>query len=166
MNAVGVTFNSKLTWFKHVSNQINKSNSALHAIKRKYFNRQEIIALLSSNFYSVLFYNSEVWHIPTLKPKLKQLLLPASAKALKISQRTPDNFESLIDVHKSCKRALPNQFIKYKHSILLHKIYNSFCPQSDWIELNFDQTLTFMQTKFNIVKSSIYLVENNLLTFF
>ena len=75
MNVVGVTFYSKLTWAKHVFKQVNKLSSALHTIKliRKYFNQEEIIILLTSNFYSILFYNSKVWHILTLKPELKQL---------------------------------------------------------------------------------------------
>ena len=166
INVVGVTFDSKLTWAIQVSNQINKSNSALHAIKliRKYFNQDEIITLLTANFYSILFYNSEVWHLPILKPELKQLLLSASSKALKLSQRTPDSYESFVNVHQSCKRALPNQLIKYKHSILLHKMYNSYCPEADWIDLNFDQILTTRQTKFKVIKSNKYIVGNNLLT--
>ena len=63
MNVVGVLFDTKLTWAKHISTQINKANSALHAIKliRKYFSQKEI-----------LFYNSEVWHIPMLKPDFLQ----------------------------------------------------------------------------------------------
>ena len=77
MNALGVIFDSKLNWAKYVANQINKANRALHAIKmiRKYFTKDKILQLLTSNFYSILYYNSEVWHIPNLKPQLKQLLL-------------------------------------------------------------------------------------------
>ena len=57
MNVLGVIFDSKLTWSKHTANQISKSSRALHAIKliRKYFNKQEILAILTSNFYSILF---------------------------------------------------------------------------------------------------------------
>ena len=74
---------------KTFSIQTNKANSALHAIKliRKYFNQKEILNLLTSNFYAILFYNSEVWHIPTLKPDLKQILLSTYANTLKISQK-------------------------------------------------------------------------------
>ena len=83
MNVLGVIFDSKLNWAKHVANQINKANRALHAIKmiRKYFTKDEILQLLTSNFYSILYYNYEVWHIPNLKPQLKQLILSASAIA-------------------------------------------------------------------------------------
>ena len=67
------------------------------------------------------------------------------------------------DIHKAYKRARPNQFIVYKHSILLHKMYNSYCPQMDWIELNFNQTSTSRQTHFNTIKSNRFNVGNNLL---
>ena len=33
MNILGIMFDSKLTWAKHVTIQTNKANSALHAIK-------------------------------------------------------------------------------------------------------------------------------------
>ena len=123
MNVLGVLFDSKLTWANHVSKQINKANKALHAIKliKKYFNPSEILTLLTSNFYSVLYYNSEVWHLPTLKPQIKQLILSASANALKCSQRKPDPMQSFLNIHLEAKRATPEKFMIYKHAILLHK---------------------------------------------
>ena len=165
MNVLGVIFDNKLNWAKHISNQISKSNRALHAIKmiKKNFTSTEILALLTSNFFSILFYNSEVWHIPTLKPPLKQLLLSASANALKNSQREPNPFESFINVHKSCKRATPNQMIQFKHAILLHNLYSNNLPQADWLDLNFNQILTSRQTSFKIIKTNNFLVENNLI---
>ena len=41
MNILGVIFDSKLTWAKHIATQISKSTCALHAIKliKKYFNK-------------------------------------------------------------------------------------------------------------------------------
>ena len=89
--------------------QMNKSNRACYAIKmiRKYFTKEEIQTLLTSNFYSILLYNSEVWHIPYLKPPLKQLLLSASTNALKLEQSTNNPYKWFIDIHKPCKRATP-----------------------------------------------------------
>ena len=166
MNVLGVTFDSKLNWAKHVANQIAKSNKAPHAIKMilKFFNQTKILMLLPSNFFSILYYNSEVWHIPKLKPLINQLLLSASATALKRSQRNPNNFESLINIHKFCKRAIPNQMIVYKHAILTHKFYNLEQPRADWINLNFIQTFTSRQRAFQIIKNKNYKVGNNLLS--
>ena len=146
--------------------QTNKATCALHAIKliRKYFNKDEILNLLTAIFFSILYYNSEVWHIPKLKHELKQILLSSSANAVKLAQNRPNRCESFIDVHKSCNKALPNQIINYKHAILLHKSYNSFCPSMDWIELNFTQTFTSRQSYFNSIKSSNYKVGENLIS--
>ena len=62
MNVLRVEFDSKLTWSKHISSQINKANKALHAIKiiKKYFSQTEVLTLLTSNFYTILYNNSEV----------------------------------------------------------------------------------------------------------
>ena len=166
MNVLGVIFDSKLTWSKHISTQINKANKALHAIKmiRKYFSQSELLTLLTSNFYSILYYNSEIWHIPNLKPDLKQMLLSASANALKISQKHPDRMESFVNIHQNCKRALPNQMIEYKHLILLHKLYNEKSPVTDWLELNFNQVLTSRQTHFKVIKTNKFKVGQNKLS--
>ena len=166
INVLGIIFDSKLTWAKHISCQIGKANRALHAIRliKKYFNQDELLSLLTSNFYSILYYNSEVWHIPKLQPALKQLILSASANALKTTQRNPDLFESFIDKHANCKRATPNQMIIYKHAILAHKIYNQSGPGSDWIDLNFNQILTSRSRSFQIIKTNKYKVGNNLLS--
>ena len=166
MNVLGVEFDSKLTWSTHISKQISKANKALHAIRmiKKYFTQEEILVLITSNFYSILFYNSEIWHLPKLKPELKQLLLSASAKALKVSQKHPDRMESFVDVHKHCKRALPEQMIEYKHAILLHKLYNEHQPVTDWIELNTYQISTSRQTHFKISRTNVFKIGNNKLT--
>ena len=86
MKVLGITFDSKLQWHNQVANTINKSRSALHSIKiiRKYFTKEETLKLLTSNFYSILYYNSEIWNTPSLNVKLKQNILSASANALKI----------------------------------------------------------------------------------
>ena len=166
MNVLGVEFDSKLTWSNHIAKQINKAKSALHAINmiKKYFTQSETLMLLTANFYSILYYNSEIWHLPTLKPELNQMLLAASANALKTSQRHPDRMESFINIHKSCKRALPRQMIEYKHAILLHTLYNEQRPVTDWIELNTNQILTSRQTHFKIARSNAFKIGNNKLT--
>ena len=101
-----------------------------------------------------------MWHIPKLKTELKQIILSSSANTLKLTQKSPNRYESFIDIHKSCNKALPNQIINYKHAILLHKTYNSM----DWIELNFTQTFTSRQSYFNSIKSSNYKVGDNLIS--
>ena len=123
MNVLGVIFDSKLQWSAQVSNTIMKANRSLSAIKliKKYFTKDELCTLLTSNFYSILFYNSEIWHIPTLNPNSKQLMLAALAKALQLCNEDYTNVHSYINLHKINKRATPNQMLIYKHAILLFK---------------------------------------------
>ena len=107
-------------------NVINKANRALNAIKliRKFFNTKELITLVTSNFYSVLFYNSEVWHIPSLNQDLKHCLFVASATELKMCLHYPDNTISHYDLHKMTNRATPEMFREYKTAFLLFKAFN------------------------------------------
>ena len=155
INVLGVTFDHKLTWSNHISNQINKANRALHAIRliKKYFNQKEILTLLTSNYFSILYYNSEVWHLSKLKPEPKQHLLSASANALKLAQRYPNRMESFLSVHKTLNRAPPENFLTYKHAVLLHKLFNTQLPSLEWVDLNFKQTFGQRQTKFFYHKS-------------
>ena len=63
INVLGVMFDSKLQWSDQVSQAINKSRRALHGIKliKKYLTKEETKMLLTPNFYSVLYYNCEIW---------------------------------------------------------------------------------------------------------
>ena len=126
-------------------NQKSKWRTLRYKINKKYLYQVEILTLLTANFHSILFYNSKVWHIPALKPELKQILFSAYANAF---QNTPDRYESFVNIHEHCKRAHLDQLINYKHSSILHKIHNSHTPL-DWIDLNFNQTFMLTLTTFN-----------------
>ena len=110
---LGVLFDCKLQWVQHVSQAFLKANSALNAIKiiKKYFTKEELLGLLTSNFYSKLYYNSEIWLIDNLNPRCKQMLLSASAKALKICMFFPDPELSFLHIHDINNRAMPHAFM-------------------------------------------------------
>ena len=86
MNVLGITFDSKLSLDEHISKLFTKTNSTLYCIKqiKYYFTPKELSQIITSTFYSILYYNSEIWNIPSLKAQLKQKLLSASASALKL----------------------------------------------------------------------------------
>ena len=73
INVLGIIFDAKLQWGPQVSMAITKASRALNAICliRNYFNTEELLQLIRSNFYSILLYNSEVWHLQTLNQSLK-----------------------------------------------------------------------------------------------
>ena len=156
INILGVIFDLKLQWPEQIAHTIKRSMNALNAIRliRHYFKREELLSLLTSNFFSILYYNSEIWHLPSLKPTLKQKLKSASARALKVCNRLVDNSMSFEAVHELCKRATPCKMQKYKLAICLHKLYNIEFNPIEFYLLNFNQILTSRQRNFSIVKSN------------
>ena len=166
MNVLGVSFDSKLNWSCHINTCVKKARNALHAIKliKPYFTPKELSQLVTSNFYSILYYNSEIWHLPNLNPLLKRHLLAASASALKLCTPGYNNFISYLDLHQINSRATPNQMMKYKHSVLLFKVYNDKNPPKDWLTLNFQQVLTRRQEMFEIIRNQNYKIGNNMIS--
>ena len=156
INVLGVIFDSKLQWSEQISHTIKRSMNALNAIRliRHYFKKDELLQLVTSNFYSILFYNSEIWHLPSLKSTLKQKLLSASAKALKVCNRQVDLSMSFETIHALNKRATPSKFQKYKLAISLFKLYNMNYNVIEFCSLNINQVITSRQTKFVTVKSN------------
>ena len=118
--------------------------------------------MLTSNFYSILYYNCDVWLIPSLKPQLKQQLLSASARALRICTPNYNNLMSYEQIHAINKRATPNQMMLYKHSLLLYKIWNDAIYSKDWLALNFQQNFNLRCNKVMLYETSNCKVGKNL----
>ena len=83
MIVLGVAFDSKLNWQTQVQNPITKAKKNLHAINliKKHFKKDEILQLITANYYSVLYYNSEHSFII---PPIEKKILSASANPLKL----------------------------------------------------------------------------------
>ena len=166
MNVLGVQFDSKLNWSCQVNNCIKKSKTALHAIRliKGYFTKAELKQLITSNFYSILYYNSEIWHLPKLNPLLKIHLLAASATALKLCTPNYDTTISYLALHEINSRATPTKICHYKHALMLYKIFNDQQPPVDWIQLNFNQAMSSRQQYFECNDQSNFKVGKNILS--
>ena len=101
MTVLGVIFDSKLHWAPHVTQTINKARQALHAMKliRPYFHTEELKQLLMANYFSILCYNSEIWHLPSLNPYLKQQLSAALAAGLLLCTASDTCMISYLNLH-------------------------------------------------------------------
>ena len=123
---------------------------ALDAIKlfMPYFNQVKIRQFLTSNYFSILYYNLEMWHIPSLNAYLKQQVLAALAAGLQVCTSGDKHKIVNQNLHISNKSATPDQYMLYKHSLQLFKVFNLKEPINDWLTLNFTQTLTSRQTTF------------------
>ena len=165
INILGVSFDSKLQWSNHVAATANKALKALNAIRiiKKFFNKKELLQLITSNVFSILYYNSEIWHLPSLKTELKQKLMSVSARAISTCMYYPDRMISFENIHRMNNRALPNAIMTYKHAIQLYKIYNATEFTSDWTILNFNQIITSRQNTFMTLKSNERKVGINIL---
>ena len=145
-----------MKWENHLISAIKKANKSLNAVLliRKFFNTKELLALTTSNFYSILFYNSEVWLSMYLTDSVKHKLFVASGNALKMCQHYPDQSISFLELHKITKRATPMMLSDYKCALQLYKTYNHCLPMNEWLHLNIDQVITSRQTRFQINRSS------------
>ena len=141
MNVLGVHFDTKLNWQTHTQMAITKAQKALQAIKliRKSFTKQELRTLIISNYYSILFYNSVIWLIPSLTRTTKTQLLSASAKPLKLCYPTYNNLISYERLHETQNRATPTAIINYNHALLCYQVYNSENSTKDWLDIHFNQ---------------------------
>ena len=85
INVLGILFDSKLNWNIHIASAISKAKKSLFAIKqlKKYLNSIEMRTLLDSYFYSVLYYNANIWLTPDLNSVMKHDLLAISANGLR-----------------------------------------------------------------------------------
>ena len=152
INVLGVIFDSKLQWSNQVCQAINKAKRALHGIRliKKFLTKQETKMLLTSNFYSILYYNCEIWLTKDLNTRHKQHILAASANALKILNNVTDLRTSYVQLHINEKRALPMNFAKYRLAIQLFKIYNGYCINDDWLDMNTQQNFNARNLMFHI----------------
>ena len=166
INVLGITFDSQLKWDTQVSQTIRKAKSALHGIKliKKFFNKNELKQLLTSNYYSILYYNSEIWHLPTLNTILKRQLLSASAAALKLISQTNDRQISHERLHLLNARATPVKMMTYKLALQLYKSYNDPKQNDTWMSLNFQQTFNTRCDTISIVDSSWNKIGRNKIT--
>ena len=120
--------------------------------------------LLTSNFYSVLYYNCEIWLSQALNARNKQQILSASANALKMLNNVSDLRISFTQLHKLEKRATPMSFANNKLSIQLFKIYNGGNMTEDWLGMNVQQNFNARNPKFFINDFSKLNVDENILS--
>jgi endonuclease/exonuclease/phosphatase family metal-dependent hydrolase len=136
ITVLGVIFDSKLEWSLQVENSVRKARSALQGLSViiKYFTTTERLTLITSFFYSRLYYGSQIWLIPSLKSILRTKLFSASGAALRLLDRD----RSFKELHKKYNRATPTQFQKYTTAISLYDLIKKEIPEDEWINLQFN----------------------------
>ena len=104
---------------------------------------------------SVLYYNSEVWHLNSLKQSMKNQLLSISAKAIKMCTKRLDTWMlSYNNLNEMAGRATPNKLMDYKLALQLYRVVNNQVPVPDWVHLNLYNIQTRRQTTFATLKNN------------
>ena len=107
--------------------------------------------LLDANFYSILYYNSDLWLTPNLSPAMKQSLLSVSANALRscLNLCYDVSFEN---IHKISKKCTPKQITLYQLSLKLYKVLNDPIIKTETILLMEQSVFTRRQINFEIIR--------------
>jgi hypothetical protein len=88
ISVLTVVFGLKLQWSNLVSTAIKKAISI--KLISKYFTSKELLLLLASNYYSVLYYNTEAWHLGSLKRYIKNQLMSTFTNVICVALHYPD----------------------------------------------------------------------------
>ena len=115
---------------------------------RNFFSTNELLQLTTSNNFSVLYYNSGIWHLPCLHVNLKEKLLPSSAKAIKVCAKCNTNEISFVKLHELYHRATPEIFLLYRHALSLFKLFNTNDFHIEWAAINYNQIYTSRKLHF------------------
>jgi hypothetical protein len=115
LKALGVTFDYKLSWETHIRQTAAKANRKLSVLQkiRKFFTQKQFLQILTSQFFSVLFYCSQAWLTSATKRTYWSLINSVHYRALRVAMREfrPKTNREKIDV--ICQRASPKQWSKY-----------------------------------------------------
>jgi len=131
MNILGVTFDKRMSWeaqLHRVSGRCRSLRPALRILSRK-LNRKEFLKIVTSHYYSNLYYCSELWFHPLtcrLKKKINYVHFFPLQLALK-------DFKREISYKNLClltQRADPTEVNDYKLAKCLISISNNCTPFS------------------------------------
>ena len=107
--------------------------------------QREMVNIITSIYYSKLYYGAQVWLLPDLNYRHLKRLYSESGRALKLI----DNSLSYRQLHKQYCRATPHIYSLYLTSVLLHSYLNDM----------------YDEQKFSINKTVTNEARNRFLTF-
>jgi len=168
LKALGIYLDENLNFERHVqyiSNSCQKINMGFNILK-KHFNLNELLHLVTSLYFSKMYYASEVWLSHNLTVKLQKTLLSVSARVLKtISGIRCDQNDriSFIELHKQFNRATPVMMTSYVQATCLHRVLNSEVPQNIFMDLLVNHVDARRHYKPTFIKSNKSRVGENIL---
>ncbi len=121
MKVLGLIFDDKLNWFKHVSKAIQKSNRMLHGLRllRRHLSTTQANRVVTAFFYSSLYYGIEVWFHRNLGFHLKKKIRSAHYRALRLVY---GDHLSRDDLDNVGQRATPDELADYSIAKMIAKM--------------------------------------------
>ena len=116
------------------------------------FNKEEKVMLVTSLYFSKLYYGSEEWHLPSRTEAQNKQLKFASANALRICDKFTI-FNTHTEIHQATKRAMPDQYMNYKHALLMYNLFRKCSPDEEFVQLNFQANLNTRMKHQNFIKT-------------
>ena len=105
------------------------------------------MTLINAHYYSILFYHSDIWLLPSLSETPKTNPSECLSGPTKMCCTIYHPLMLYDCFHNISNRPAPSDFTKYNHALLLHEIYNHQNQTADWLDLNFNQKSTSDATK-------------------
>jgi len=141
IKVLGVWFDNRFTWSKHIEYAISKLHKVNFGIRRlrTIFEPETLIGIATSLGFSTLYYGAAVWLSKNLHKSNLQNLLRASTNTLKSCFRYGDwNFISFRDIHEITNKATPIMYSNYVQATTLKNIMDHGKPNLVWTKLQFN----------------------------
>jgi hypothetical protein len=111
IKVLGILFDDALSWLPHVQRTITKSNRMFHGLKliRKYLSLKQASQVMTSFYYSILYYGAELWLHRNVSFSIKRMIRSAHYRALRLIYGNLKRDE----LDKIGKRATPDEWSDY-----------------------------------------------------
>lgn len=128
MRVLGIWFDKDLNWERHLQTVVancRRIRPALRTLKKK-LNTNELLQVVTSHYYSRLYYGCEVWY-NCLKQNLKNKIAAVHYFPLRLSLNDFRRSMSYKQLSTRCKRASPQELVDFR----VAKIVVSICNNAD-----------------------------------
>jgi len=131
MKVLRIIFDAQLKWETHVKAVISKCNSKLSVLRkiRGKFKMDQFLKIITTQFFTHLYYCSTVWLSSETRWNLKKLINTAHNKALRITLRDNKNRINQDRINKMTKRCTPKEWGLYTSASVAMKVIRDQQPK-------------------------------------
>ncbi len=126
IKALGILLSADLTWYSNLDYSLTRSRHMVHRLKylRKWLTLQEMVKLVSSQYFSIIYYNAPFW-IGSLDAVSWRKLNSAHYRALRVVLSDFRSQLSRVEIDSMMKRAAPFEWANYSIASSVIWLHNS-----------------------------------------